>query len=80
MAKKRSAGFTSEGFSSQSSKDFIRYLLEVLFQVVEPNLFLVELVDLSASRSEIRDELAMLPNKMLQGSRGWSACEEFGLS
>lgn len=50
------------GFSSQSSMDFIRYLLEVLFQVVEPDLFLVELVDLPASCSEIRDELAMLPH------------------
>lgn len=70
MAKNRSAGFTSEGFSSQSSKDFIRYLLEVLFQVIQPDLLLVELVNLTASCSEIRNELAMLPNKMLQGGRG----------
>lgn len=58
------------GESAQSSKNFICYLLEVLFQVIQPDLLLVELVDLTTSRSEIRNELAMLPNKMLQGGRG----------
>lgn len=48
----------------------MRYLLEVLFQVIQPDLLLVELVNLTASCSEIRNELAMLPNKMLQGGRG----------
>lgn len=59
-----------QGRSSQSSMDFIRYLLEVVLQVVEPGLFLVELVNLPASCSQIRNELAMLPNQMLQGGRG----------
>lgn len=58
------------GFLSQSSMDFMRYLLKILLEVIEPDLFLVELVDLPASYAEIREELAMLPNKMLQGSRG----------
>lgn len=48
----------------------MRYLLEVLFQVIQPDLLQVELVDLSASCAKIRDELAMLPHKMLQGGRG----------
>lgn len=59
-----------QGSLSQSSMDFIRYLLEVVLQVVEPGLFLVKLVDLPASCTEIREKLAMLPNKMLQGGRG----------
>ena len=59
--------------------NFMGYLLEVLFQVVEPDLLLVELVDLSASCTEIREKLAMLPDKMLDGCHRRSAGEEFSL-